>query len=121
MTYGSRAKRRVEPRSGLERHASVVRESGSHPPVTALDRFRGLGLPGGDPRHASDGLASVRHHRREHAGTINQVLEITEIVAALHLLGADLNPLELRFVPATAAAAGADFEIRRLTIFTLGG
>jgi tyrosinase len=51
---------------------------------------------------------------------INQVLEITEIVDALHLSGDDLNHLELQFVPATAAAVGADFSIGRLSVFKLG-
>jgi|SoiMethySBSTD1v2_1073268.scaffolds.fasta_scaffold77615_2 tyrosinase len=51
---------------------------------------------------------------------INQVLEITEIVDALHLSGDDLNHLDVRFVPATAAAAGADFSIGRLSVFKLG-
>ena len=51
---------------------------------------------------------------------INQVLEITEIVDALHLSGDDLNQLDLRFVPATAAGAGANFSIGRLSVFKLG-
>jgi tyrosinase len=50
---------------------------------------------------------------------INQVLEITEIVDALHLSGDDLNRLDLRFVPATAAGAGANFSIGRLSVFKL--
>jgi tyrosinase len=51
---------------------------------------------------------------------INQVLEITEIVDALHLSGDDLNQLDVRFVPATAAATRADFSIGRLSVFKLG-
>ena len=52
---------------------------------------------------------------------VSQVLEITEIVDALHLSGADLDRLDVRFVPATAAVARANFSIRRLSVFTLGG
>jgi len=51
---------------------------------------------------------------------VSQVLEITEIVDALHLSGADLDRLDVRFVPATAAVARANFSIRRLSVFTLG-
>jgi tyrosinase len=51
---------------------------------------------------------------------INQVLEITEIVDALHLSGDDLERLDVRFVPATPAAAGANFSIGRLSVFKLG-
>jgi tyrosinase len=51
---------------------------------------------------------------------INQVLEITEIVDALHLSGDDLNRLSVRFVPATAAVAGANFSIARMSVFKLG-
>jgi tyrosinase len=51
---------------------------------------------------------------------INQVLEITEIVDALHLSGDGLERLEVQFVPATPAAAGANFSIGRLSVFELG-
>jgi tyrosinase len=51
---------------------------------------------------------------------INQVLEITDIVDALHLSGDELNHLDVRFVPATAAVAGANFSIGRLSVFKLG-
>jgi tyrosinase len=51
---------------------------------------------------------------------INQVLEITEIVDALHLSGDDLNHLAVQFVPATASVAAADFSIGRLSVFKLG-
>ena len=51
---------------------------------------------------------------------INQVLEITEIVDALHLSGDGLERLDVRFVPATAAVAGANFSIGRLSVFKLG-
>ena len=51
---------------------------------------------------------------------INQVLEITEIVDALHLSGGDLDRLDVRFVPATQAAARANFSIGRLSVFKLG-
>jgi tyrosinase len=51
---------------------------------------------------------------------INQVLEITEIVDALHVSGDDLNRLAVQFVPATTAVAGADFSIGRLSVFKLG-
>ncbi len=51
---------------------------------------------------------------------INQVLEITEIVDALHLSGDELDRLDVRFIPATPAVAGANFLIRRLSVFRLG-
>jgi len=51
---------------------------------------------------------------------INQVLEITEIVDALHLSGDDLQRLDVQFIPVTAAVAGADFSIARLSVFKLG-
>ena len=51
---------------------------------------------------------------------INQVLEITEIVDALHLSGDDLERLNVRFVPATEAVARAIFSIGRLSVFKLG-
>ncbi len=51
---------------------------------------------------------------------INQVLEITEIVDALHLSGADLDRLDVRFVPATASAADANVSIGRVSVFKLG-
>ena len=51
---------------------------------------------------------------------INQVLEITEIVDALHLSGDALDRLDVRFVPATPAVAGANFSIGRLSVFKLG-
>jgi tyrosinase len=51
---------------------------------------------------------------------INQVLEITEIVDALHLSGDGLERLDVQFVPATPAASGANFEVGRLSVFKLG-
>ena len=51
---------------------------------------------------------------------INQVLEISEIVDALHLSGDDLEHLDVRFVPANATVADADFSIGRLSVFRLG-
>lgn len=51
---------------------------------------------------------------------INQVLEITEIVDALHLSGSDLDHLDVRFVPATQAGARARVSIGRLSVFKLG-
>jgi tyrosinase len=51
---------------------------------------------------------------------LNQVMEITEIVDALHLSGDDLNRLDVRFVPATRSAEHADFSIGRLSVFKLG-
>src|SRR6185436_19789928 len=51
---------------------------------------------------------------------LNQVMEITEIVDALHLSGDDLNRLDVRFVPATQSVAQANFSIGRLSVFKLG-
>ena len=51
---------------------------------------------------------------------INQVLEITNIVDDLHLSGDDLNRLDVRFEPANAAVARANFSIRRVSVFKLG-
>ena len=51
---------------------------------------------------------------------INQVLEITEIVDALHLSGDDLNRLDVRFVPANPSVAASNFSIGRLSVFKLG-
>jgi tyrosinase len=51
---------------------------------------------------------------------ISQVLEITEIVDALHLSGDNLDRLDVRFVPATAAVARANFSIGRMSVFKLG-
>ena len=51
---------------------------------------------------------------------INQVLEITEIVDALHLSGDALERLDVQFVPATPAVAGATFSVGRLSVFKLG-
>ena len=45
---------------------------------------------------------------------INQVLEITEIVDALHLSGDALERLDVRFVPATEAVAGCELLDRSL-------
>jgi tyrosinase len=51
---------------------------------------------------------------------INQVMEITEIVDALHLSGDGLERLDVRFVPATPAGSGANVSIGRLSVFKLG-
>jgi tyrosinase len=51
---------------------------------------------------------------------VNQVLEITDIVDALHLSGDDLSGLDVRFVPANPAADLANVSIRRMSVFKLG-
>lgn len=52
---------------------------------------------------------------------INQVLEITEIVDALHLSGDDLATLDIQFVPANPASAESNMRVRRINVFTLDG
>lgn len=51
---------------------------------------------------------------------VNQVLEITEIVDALHLSGDDLASLDIQFVPANPASAEAQMRVRRINVFRLG-
>ena len=90
-----------------------------------------IGLPqGADPAEYRDrlagtvslfGISAASDPNGPTAGSgINQVLEITEIVDALHLSGDDLERLDVRFVPATPAVARANFSISRLSVFKLG-
>jgi len=67
------------------------------------------------------GISAASDPNGPNAGSgINQVLEISEIVDALHLSGDGLDRLDVRFVPATAAVARADFSIGRVSVFKLG-
>jgi tyrosinase len=66
------------------------------------------------------GVSAASNQEGPTAGSgVNQVLEITEIVDALHLSGDDLERLQVRFVPATEAVARANFSIRRISVFKL--
>jgi tyrosinase len=51
---------------------------------------------------------------------LNQVLEITNIVDALHLSGDALDKLDVQFVPATPGGSNANVTIGRLSVFKLG-
>jgi tyrosinase len=129
-------------RSNLERVAAAPTQSAEPARVfLKLEGIRGtsdaaiyhvyIGLPANaEPADYRDrlagtvslfGVSAASDPNGPTAGSgINQVLEITEIVDALHLSGDDLNRLDVRFVPATAAAAGAEFSIGRLSVFKLG-
>jgi len=129
-------------RGNLERASAAARPSAEPARVfLKLEGIRGtsdaaiyhvyIGLPpNADPAGYRDrlagtvslfGVSAASDPNGPAAGSgINQVLEITEIVDALHLSGDDLNRLDLRFVPATAAGAGANFSIGRLSVFKLG-
>jgi tyrosinase len=90
-----------------------------------------IGLPpNADPAQYRDrlagtvslfGISAASDRNGPTAGSgINQVLEITDIVDALHLSGDDLEHLDVRFVPATPSVAAANFSIGRLSVFKLG-
>ena len=51
---------------------------------------------------------------------INQVLEITEIVDALHLSGDELAKLDVQFVPSNTPSEASHMQVRRLSVFKLG-
>jgi tyrosinase len=86
--------------------------------------------PNADPAEYADrragtvslfGVSAASNPDGPSAGSgINQVLEISEIVDALHLSGDALERLEVRFVPVNETVAGADFSIGRLSVFKLG-
>jgi tyrosinase len=89
-----------------------------------------VGLPpGANPAESRDrlagtvslfGVSAASNQAGPTAGSgINQVLEITEIVDALHLSGDDLERLQVLFVPATEAVARANFSIGRISVFKL--
>jgi tyrosinase len=129
-------------RGSLERAAAAPRQREEPPRVfLKLEGMRGtsdaaiyhvyIGLPpNADPADHRDrlagtvslfGVSAASDPNGPTAGSgINQVLEITEIVDALHLSGDALNHLDVRFVPATAAASGANFSIGRVSVFKLG-
>lgn len=66
------------------------------------------------------GVSAASNPEGPTAGSgINQVLEITEIVDALHLSGDDLQRLQVRFVPATEELSRANFSIAKITVFKL--
>ncbi|MEZ3160724.1 tyrosinase family protein [Microbacterium sp. BWT-B31] len=50
---------------------------------------------------------------------ISQVIEISEIVDALHLSGEELAELDVRFVPANATVAEMNFSIGRVSVYVL--
>jgi tyrosinase len=86
--------------------------------------------PNADPAQYADrragtvslfGVSAASDPNGPTAGSgINQVLEITQIVDALHLSGDALERLDVQLVPATPAVAGATFSIGRLSVFKLG-
>ncbi len=66
------------------------------------------------------GISAASDPDGPNAGSgINQVFEITDIVDGLHLSGADLAGLDVRFVPANSSVAAANFSIARLSVFKL--
>ncbi|WP_347267518.1 tyrosinase family protein [Paracoccus sp. (in: a-proteobacteria)] len=82
-------------------------------PADYADRLAGsVSLFGARAASDPDGAAA--------GSGLNQVLEISEIVDALHLAGDDLAALEVRFVPVNAAAKAAEISVRRLDVFRLG-
>ncbi len=86
--------------------------------------------PHGDPNDYPDrfagtvslfGVSAASAPEGPTAGSgVNQVLEITRIVDALHLSGDDLARLDVQFVPSNAATEKAQIQIRRLNVFKLG-
>ena len=48
------------------------------------------------------------------------MIEISEIVDALHIAGDQLDALQVRFVPANETDAAADFTIGRVSVYMLG-
>jgi tyrosinase len=90
-----------------------------------------IDLPtGADPKDYPDlyagtislfGVSAASDPGGAHAGSgVSQVLEITEIVDALHLSGDDLSQLKVQFIPAHENVAAADFSVGRLSVFRLG-
>ena len=90
-----------------------------------------IDLPAGaDPKDYPDlyagtislfGVSAATNPGGAHAGSgISQVLEITEIVDALHLSGDDLSQLKVQFLPAHENVAAADFTVGQLSVFRLG-
>lgn len=85
--------------------------------------------PGDDPSEHPDrlagtlslfGISAASDRNGPNAGSgINQVMEITRIVDALHLSGDELASLDLRFVPANKTLATADFSVGRVSVFVL--
>jgi len=77
------------------------------------DRFAGtLSLFGASAASAPDGPTA--------GSGVNQVLEITGIVDALHLSGDELAKLDVQFVPSNAPTEKAEMQIGRLSVFKLG-
>lgn len=77
------------------------------------DRFAGtVSLFGVSAASAPDGPSA--------GSGVNQVLEITGIVDALHLSGDNLAKLDVQFVPSNASSEAAQMQIRRLNVFKLG-
>lgn len=67
------------------------------------------------------GISAATDRDGPSAGSgVNQVMEITEIVDALHLSGDDLSNLNVQLVPSNAVAAASTFSIRRISVFKLG-
>jgi tyrosinase len=67
------------------------------------------------------GVSAASDKDGPNAGSgINQVIEISEIVDAMHLSGDQLEALRVRFVPANETVAEADFFIGRVSVFMLG-
>lgn len=77
------------------------------------DRFAGaLSLFGVSAASAPDGPTA--------GSGVNQVLEITDIVDALHLSGDDLAKLDVQFLPSNTSTETARVHIGRLSVFKLG-
>lgn len=67
------------------------------------------------------GVSAASDEDGPNAGSgINQVIEISEIVDELHLSGARLDALQVRFVPDNETVAAADVTIGRVSVFVLG-
>ena len=67
------------------------------------------------------GVSAASDESGPNAGSgINQVIEISEVVDALHISGDRLDALRIRFVPADDTVAAADFSIERVSVFLLG-
>ena len=66
------------------------------------------------------GVSAASDANGPNAGSgINQVIEISEIVDALHISGDQLDALQVRFVPDNETVAAADFTIDRVSVFML--
>lgn len=82
-------------------------------PKDYLDRFAGtVSLFGVSAASAPNGPSA--------GSGINQVLEITAIIDALHLSGDDLAKINVQFIPSNASNETAEMQIRRLSVFKLG-